>query len=171
MYKNRTAEAWKSRGKGGIPGAEGLDDDEGGVEIGGKAGNKNAKRREARKKAKVAAASTGDEEGNDEDRAVINGSMSASATVGKGSKAADKESWRAEAPEPVDGEVEKEKKAKRLQKKLRQARELREKKDQGETLLPEQFEKVIKIQELIRELGMLGFDAEGIKKEKLEGGE
>ena len=54
-----------------------------------------------------------------------------------------------------------------LKKKLRQARELREKKDSGESLLPEQFEKVIKIKELIRQLDALGYDAEGESKEKL----
>ncbi len=64
----------------------------------------------------------------------------------------------------VDPELEKEKKARNLRKKLRQARELREKKDKGEDLLPEQLEKVIKIQELIRQLDALGFDAEGERK-------
>lgn len=38
------------------------------------------------------------------------------------------------------------------------------KKDGGEGLLPEQIAKVIKINELIRELDALGFDADGEPK-------
>lgn len=64
----------------------------------------------------------------------------------------------------LDTEAEKEKQARNLKKRLRQARDLREKKDKGQNLLPEQFEKVIKIQELIRQLDSLGFDSEGVRK-------
>ena len=64
----------------------------------------------------------------------------------------------------VDSQTEKEKEAKKLAKKLRQARELKDKKEKGDTLLPEQFEKVIRINELIRQLDGLGFDANGEKK-------
>jgi partner of Y14 and mago protein len=64
----------------------------------------------------------------------------------------------------VDPEAEKEKEAKKLVKKLRQARELKDKKEKGDALLPEQFEKVIRINELIRQLESLGFDAQGEKK-------
>ena len=49
-------------------------------------------------------------------------------------------------------------------KKLRQAKELKDKKEKGDKLLPEQFEKVIKINELIRQLEGLGFDSQGDKK-------
>jgi len=66
--------------------------------------------------------------------------------------------------EPVDPEAEKEKEAKKLAKKLRQARELAQKKEEGAALLPEQFQKVIKISELIRQLEKLGYDLEGNKK-------
>jgi len=68
----------------------------------------------------------------------------------------------------VDPEVEKGKKAKKLAKQLRQAKELSEKKEKGDSLLPEQFAKVIKINELIRQLDALGFDADGEKKEGAE---
>lgn len=140
VYKNRTAETWKNRGNGGVPGAEVADKD-----TSSSAANKNAKRREARKKA----ASSGKE--NEDDQ---------------GSGQTDN---KAAAPEPaklepVDPEAEKAKEARKLSKKLRQARELRDKKDGGDSLLPEQFEKVIKINELIRQLDNLGFDAEGEKK-------
>lgn len=137
-YKNRSAEAWKNRGSGGVPGAEAVASQQ----IGSAASNKNAKRREAKKKARAE-----EEAGN----------------AGKDTT----ETEHAVKPKEeavVDPEVEKEKKARNLKKKLRQARELSEKKDKGESLLPEQFAKVIKINELIRELDALGFDAEGEKK-------
>ena len=50
-------------------------------------------------------------------------------------------------------------------KKLRQAKELKDKKESGAALLPEQFEKVIKINELIRQLDTLGFGPDGEAKE------
>ncbi|CAG7556803.1 unnamed protein product [Fusarium equiseti] len=133
VYKNRTAEAFRERGKKiGIPGAAGVKEES--PEQSSAASNKNAKRREARKKAK--------------------------ATEG-------------DAPAPtqeiktdeVDPEVERQKKARNLKKKLKQAKDLKNKKEDGEALLPEQIAKVIKINELIRELDALGFDSEGEPKE------
>ncbi|KAJ5833063.1 hypothetical protein N7474_001374 [Penicillium riverlandense] len=155
LYKNRAAAAWKNRGgKGGVPGADGLsseDDKTAAQSSGTAASNKNAKRREARKRAKA--------EGED----------------GEGEKkGVESENWRAPPaaaapvetkPESVvDAEAEKEKKARNLRKKLRQARDLRDKKNQGEALLPEQLEKVIKIQELVRQLNALGVDVNGDKE-------
>ncbi|KAF2445990.1 hypothetical protein P171DRAFT_484644 [Karstenula rhodostoma CBS 690.94] len=142
IYKNRTAEGFRNRGKGGVPGAEGLKDEEESAK-GSLAANKNAKRREARRKAAAAAADTNDtaEQAPAEDMAT------------------------AEPTPPADPEAEKEKEAKKLMKKLRQAKELKDKKEKGDALLPEQFEKVIKINELIRQLEGLGFDAQGEKKD------
>ncbi|CZR50220.1 related to RNA binding protein Pym [Phialocephala subalpina] len=140
VYKNRTAEGWKNRGTGGVPGAEGLKEDK----EGSAASNKNAKRREARKKAKAA------EESGETPKSDV----------------ADKQE---PAKDPVeDPEAEKEKKARALKKKLKQAKDLKEKKEGGAALLPEQFAKVIKINELIRELDALGFDAEGEPKAATE---
>ena len=150
VYKNRTAESWKTRGSNVIPGAVTIDTASGDS----KASNKNAKRREARKKAKASKeAGSRDEE--------------AKGTVSKeAGQALAVENWRTSADQGMlDAEAEKEKQARNLKKKLRQARELRAKKDKGENLLPEQFEKVIKISELIRELDSLGFDAEGQPKQ------
>jgi partner of Y14 and mago protein len=144
VYKNRTAEAWKNRGSGGVPGAEGLKSENDSAK-GSATANKNAKRREARKKAAAAGADPGIQD--------------AETTA---NKAEEKEPEQ--APAPVDPEVQKEKEAKKLIKKLRQARELKDKKEKGDSLLPEQFEKVIKINELIRQLEGLGFDANGEKK-------
>ncbi|KAI0136600.1 hypothetical protein BJ170DRAFT_19745 [Xylariales sp. AK1849] len=134
VYKNRTAETFRNRGKGGIPGTEGLKEQKADSPSASAASNKNAKRREARKKAKETQTDAPIDKSRD-------------------------------APEPKDEEVdleaEKEKKARSLKKKLKQAKELKNKKDEGGSLLPEQIAKVIKINELIRELEALGFDADG----------
>jgi partner of Y14 and mago protein len=131
LYKNRTAEAFKNRGKGGVPGAESV---AAAVNVPSAASNKNAKRKEARKKAAASALP-----------------CTSAAPVQQTTP----------TQEPVDPEVEKTKEAKKLAKKLRQARELQDKKSQGNSLLPEQFQKVIKINELIRQLDSLGFDSNG----------
>lgn len=137
VYKNRSATAFHERGKRiGIPGAGGLKEEES-TQVPA-AGNKNAKRREARRKAKAAGG------GDDEDE-----------------PAQSKDNEPKQEQEQIDPEVEKEKKARSLKKKLKQAKDLKMKKDGGEGLLPEQIAKVIKINELIRELDALGFDQEG----------
>ncbi|PQE29261.1 Exon junction complex Pym protein [Rutstroemia sp. NJR-2017a BBW] len=141
VYKNRSADAWKNRGSGGVPGSA--------------ASSKNAKRREARKKAKAA------EEGDEEAK----GSESSDWRQGK-----ETTGEKQEEPTPeVDPEAERQKEAKKFLKKLKQAQALKEKSQQdGAKLLPEQFAKVIKINELIRELDQLGFDANGEPKDKAE---
>lgn len=139
VYKNRTAESFRSRGKGGIPGAEGLKEEVAETQSSA-AATKNAKRREARKKAKA----TGEEASSE--------------------LPAEKALNTTEAQEQLDPELEKEKKARNLKKKLKQAKDLQSKKEGGESLLPEQIAKVIKINELIRELESLGFDADGEPK-------
>jgi partner of Y14 and mago protein len=151
LYKNRTAEGFRNRGKAaGVPGAEGLKNEEDASKS-SPAANKNAKRREARKKA----AATGGDDKEDV----------AKPADSKGKpESKEKEATKPEPEKPVDPEAEKEKEAKKLTKKLRQARDLKDKKEKGDKLLPEQFEKVIKINELIRQLEVLGFDAQGEKK-------
>ncbi|MCJ1297986.1 hypothetical protein MMC08_000775 [Hypocenomyce scalaris] len=150
VYKNRTAESWKTRASNGVPGAAMVDNLSGDS----KASNKNAKRREARKKAKAS-----EEAGSPKEDPQTTSFEEAKQALAV-------ENWRTSANEgKLDVDAEKEKQARNLKKKLRQARELREKKDKGENLLPEQFEKVIKINELIRELDGLGFDAEGQSKQ------
>ena len=141
-YKNRSAEAWKNRGKAGVPGAEAAEDDEVDARDAAGSASKNAKRREARRKAAAAAGNEGKGEGNGENNHTA------------------PEQTAAE-PEP---EVTAAKDARKLSKKLRQARELKDKSEKGGALLPEQLEKVIRINELIRQLEALGFDAEGEPK-------
>ncbi|KAK4160952.1 hypothetical protein QBC43DRAFT_108526 [Cladorrhinum sp. PSN259] len=138
VYKNRAAEGFRNRGKGPVPGSEGLQDDKP-AQPSSAAAAKNAKRRKAARK-KNEAAETAEKSEN--------------APIPSTPKV-----------EEVDPEVEKEKKVRALKKKLRQAKELAEKKEGGGTLLPEQLTKVIKINELIRELEALGFDSNGEPKE------
>ena len=159
VYKNRTAESWKNRGSGGIPGA--MPADIGSVNGDSKASNKNAKRKEARKKAKASGDGT-------PAQPISNSYVNDLAQIVSSSNLEEKNNRQAQPTEKereLDPEAEKEKLARNLKKKLRQARELREKKDKGDSLLPEQFEKVIKINELIRQLDSLGFDAEGEPKD------
>ncbi|KAI7115474.1 hypothetical protein KC352_g34333, partial [Hortaea werneckii] len=113
--------------------------------------NKNAKRREARKKAAAAAGA-----GSDETSKSTNGDV----------KPEGKTNGASDTQPPADPEAEAAKEARKLAKKLRQAKELKDKNQQGGDLLPEQFAKVTKIQELIRQLDALGFDTEGEKKEE-----
>lgn len=143
VYKNRTAEAYKNRGKGGIPGAESTETDTQAQQLSASA-LKNAKRRDARKKA---AAGSGSNEQKDTTEEIT--------TPAAGD---------AQPVVELDPEAEKAKEARKLAKKLRQARELQDKKNQGDNLLPEQFAKVIKMNELIRQLDALGFDGDGEKK-------
>lgn len=145
LYKNRTAEGFRNRGKTGVPGAEDLNKEDSTTKA-SPAANKNAKRREARKKAAASAADSKEEPAD------------------KTAENKDQASANAEPEKVVDPEAEKEKEAKKLAKKLRQARELKDKKEKGDKLLPEQFEKVIKINELIRQLDTLGFDPQGERK-------
>jgi partner of Y14 and mago protein len=129
VYKNRNAEAWKNRGSGGVPGAILADFAAPGDPAGG---HKNAKRRAARKKAK-------EREKDDEFSNPPEGSTS-----------------MAKPGEP--SAEDREKQAKAIRKKIRQANELKSRRDGGENLLPEQLEKVIKMSELVRQLNALGFE-------------
>ncbi|KAL3492219.1 hypothetical protein BJX62DRAFT_203436 [Aspergillus germanicus] len=165
LYRNRAAEAWKNRGKpgvpGAVPGAESLKESEP-AKGGSAASNKNAKRREAKKKAKATQDGAGAGTPNGKDISQIENWRAPPSGAEK------KQADGPETADAVDPEAEKEKKARNLKKKLKQARDLNDKKNKGEALLPEQFEKVIKIQELIRQLDALGFDANGDKKEDQE---
>ena len=166
VYKNRTAEAWKTRGKGGVPGAENwqTQDDDAGKAATATAG-KNAKRKEARKRAKAADGQCIDENVDPFDPDLTKLDQGEPTVDPKGKEQPGIQSHATKEPKAeLDPEAEKEKKARNLKKKLRQARELKEKKSKGENLLPEQFEKVIRINELIRQLDSLGFDSDGAKK-------
>lgn len=167
VYKNRTAETFRSRYKGGVIGAEAAaDDDANAPSTSSAAANKNAKRREARKKAKAVGGENGENkegEGWEASAAKLATEPPAHILESRG------ENGSSEAPPAADADAELKKKARNLTKKLKQAKELKSKKDDGQSLLPEQFAKVIKINELVRELAALGFDSEG--EPVKEGGE
>lgn len=152
VYKNRAAHAFQSRGKAGIPGAEGLKDNSG-ANMDSTWSNKNAKRREARNKAK-----SDNTEESDKQKDTISTDKEVPDTADT-----KKESVLSKEEEE---KLEKEKKVRKLTKKLREAKELQSKKEKGEKLLHEQFEKVIKINELIRDLEKLGFDKNANQKEE-----
>ena len=171
VYKNRTAEAWKNRGKGGVPGADEARADDVSKEA---PRGKNAKRRETRKKAK-ASETTENQNANSEDsvnrdRAIppkkklsLEPELS-SVNEGAGSEGLRPNNMALLEEENTDLELEKEKQARNIKKKLRQAKELKEKKELGESLLPEQLAKVIKIQELVRQLDTLGLGSDAARK-------
>lgn len=188
LYRNKAAAAWKSRNQaaaaGGVPGAEGLSSSNTGgsgasaattttststppgattttaTTGASSASNKNAKRREAKKKAKA----TGDQPSGSGGKNVAEIANWRAFAAGNNEPESKTESRTTESAEKQpDTDAENEKKARNLKKKLRQARDLDDKKKQGEALLPEQLEKVIKINELVRQLDSLGFDSNGDK--------
>ena len=144
-YTNRTADAWKNRGKGGIPGADPdikPEDNE--------PKSKNAKRREAARR-KAAA------EEPDSDLTTATQAMSL-----KESQAI--ENWQ--NPDNLAGnsvsetdDAEKQKKIRNTLKKLNAVRELRAKKMVGEKLSADQLVKLTKEEELVRDLRKLGYEA------------
>ncbi|KAI9671622.1 MAG: hypothetical protein M1829_004627 [Trizodia sp. TS-e1964] len=155
VYKNRTAESWKSRSYNGVPGF----DSNAKLDLSGKAKSKSAKRREARQKASKTASEdpivldSGDG-GDDQNQALTNQRLDI---------LAESDLEKLILPEVLKGgqEGEQERQARKLGKKLRQAKELKQKMEDGESLLPEQLEKIIRISELNRELEKLGLDSDG----------
>ena len=136
IYRNRAAHSWKQRANDGkIPGAEPVVDSSSTPNPVSSNAKKNAKKREAAKKKKAAEPEVKKEEIKEE------ATPSVTAKTLK--------------PDEMT-EEEKEKAAKALRKKLRQAQDLKDKKEKGEALLPEQLEKVIKVNELMRQLKALG---------------
>lgn len=137
--------SWRSSTNNEVPGASGTSNPAtlswrgNNNDITSAMSSKNAKRREARKKAKATESS---------EAVACQGQL---------------DTKRMEAPKAdnIDHEADRERKDRNLKKKLKQAKDLKNKKDEGEGLLPEQIAKVIKINELIRELEALGFDGNG----------
>lgn len=163
-YRNRNVEARSNIGTGGIPGAEPANTPTKGAEE----TNKNAKRREAARRKAAAAAATDENQPPDIGvEGIATGLQKTQLQASETEKL--KQDWRdpsklttnATALAEIEETAEREKKARNLKKKLRQARELKEKKEGGGELLPEQLTKVTKIQELIRDLDKLGYDADG----------
>lgn len=149
-YKNRSAEAWKSRGSGGVPGVEDVETSKDASEP----KTKNAKRREAAKRRQEV------------EKGTLNGS-----TVASTKEAEILSQPNHDQPElsgltengvsshaDIEAEAERQKKIRNQLKKLRAIRELKEKKANGEKLSPDQLMKVSKEEELIRDLKKLNYD-------------
>ena len=123
-----------------------VSDDEG---TGTAASVKNARRKAAKKRAKenAAAAATATEMEEEEGE-----------EGGKKKVEQQKQLSSAKAKAAVEGstEEEKEKQVRAIRKKIRQATDLKVKKESGESLLPDQLEKVTRILELTRQLEALG---------------
>jgi partner of Y14 and mago len=151
-YKNRSADAWKNRGKGGVPGA-----DSDPKPLANEVKSKNAKRREAARRAAANEPMTE----LDVNKSLQNTSLDAEEQVEK-----TKENWRnpdklltSEAPSAdAGGEAEKQKKIRNALKKLKAVRDLKAKGAMGEKLSPDQLMKVAKEDELVRDLTKLGYN-------------
>jgi partner of Y14 and mago len=155
-YKNRSAESWKNRGAGGVPGAEPASTEQ----IENK--SKNAKRREAaRRKA--------EENGADDDVIQLTAAMKGQSLNGEERT---KEDWRdprklVENPQSVaDEDTEQQKRIRNLLKKLKAVRELKEKKANGEKLSHDQIMKMSKEPELVRDLQKLNYAGPELDEER-----
>ncbi|KAF3941590.1 hypothetical protein ABW19_dt0207293 [Dactylella cylindrospora] len=168
-YQNKTAEAWRNRGNSGVPGWT--------EAVGAAKAGEGKKKKRSRKK-KTAAADEGkegeegevegegEEGGEEEEGTATPGDTAAPKpteeiveTANETTSAAPAPATPVSAPEPA-ASADVEKKAKGLQKKIRQAQELKARKDRGETLLPEQLDKALRLGELIRDLEKLGIKYE-----------
>ncbi|EHY60309.1 hypothetical protein HRR83_000069 [Exophiala dermatitidis] len=152
-YKNRSAEAWKNRGQGGVPGAEPVQ-----VTDDTATNSRNAKRREAARKKK-------DSEEDMQEQQL------ATAMQNAGISDKTKENWRdpstksAPVAAATGEEVDVQKKIRNQLKKLKAIRELREKRAAGEKLSHDQIMKIGKEGELLRDLKKLGYDGPEVQAE------
>lgn len=156
-YKNRSAEAWKSRGKGGVPGAEPDPDP-----VGSEPKSKNAKRREAARR--KAATETSEEPLT---TAMKDASLDAEDKVKQDWRNPEKLATNA-ATEP-DVDEERQKKTRNVLKKLKAVRELKAKKSSGEKLAPDQLMKMSKEDELLRDLKKLGYEGPELEPDQAGG--
>ena len=162
-YKNRSAESWKSRGAGGVPGADPAATTTTATEN----KTKNAKRREAaRRKAQENGVAGGEDEtqlATAMQEHIINGQDEL------------KEDWHPpgklvdDPQSAADEEAEKQKKIRNLLKKLKSVRELKEKKANGEKLSHDQIMKMAKEPELVRDLRKLEYDGPELNEADLGG--
>ena len=154
-YKNRSAEAWKSRGQGGVLGTDPVVP----PKEDGLAKSKNAKRREAARKKAAAEGST---------EADLTSAMQYTNISDAEQR---KENWRDpnklavnEGP-ATDEEIERQKKIRNQLKRLKAVRELREKRTAGEKLSPDQIMKIGKEPELLHDLKKLGYDGPEVQSD------
>lgn len=145
-YQSKTAEAWRNREDGGVPGAESESPTQKEAEM----KNKNAKRREAARKRK------------EQDQADTEQAMSrlkvADQTNGNDPATADSSVHQ---EDKEDGE--RQKKIRNTLKKLRAVRDLKDKKASGEKLSADQLVKISKESEIIKDLVKLDYDGPEIQ--------
>ena len=173
VYRNRIVQGKNQIAKKGVPGADVRESSSTDISA-ASALNKNAKRREAARRR--AAASATEEatdarqlrDQKDSDTTVIDLTNETAAihlsskSSGQGEDPSAANNVNVESGILHNPESEREKKVRNLKKKLRQARDLQQKKDGGDGLLPEQLAKVNKIQELRRELKEMGCDLDDL---------
>ncbi|KAJ9634750.1 uncharacterized protein PV06_07056 [Exophiala oligosperma] len=147
-YKNRSAEAWKNRGPGGVPGADPVAS----ANDQGTAKSKNAKRREAARRKG---------EGKEGAADVLAAAMQKT-NIADTEADRIKQNWRdpskLQENEPASQESDPQKKIRNQLKKLKAVRELKEKRATGEKLSLDQIMKIGKEGELLRDLRKLGYD-------------
>lgn len=161
-YKNRSAEAWKNRGKGGdIPGAEPIAT----ANEDAPAKSKNAKRREA---ARRKAATEGSVEDDENTLAAGMKKTGIVESVKSNENGQDLSKLAADDQTLADADAEQQKKIRNQLKKLRAVRELRDKKAAGEKLSPDQIMKIGKEIELLRDLKKLGYDGPEVQEDPSE---
>jgi len=164
-YKNRSAESWKTRGSGGVPGADPV--------AASKEDNptksKNAKRREAARKKTVAEGSTEDPE---------DALTSAMQATGLSEPDTRTKAWHDPSrlatndnPGVSVEDGEQQKKIRNQLKKLRAIRELREKRAAGEKMAPDQIMKIGKEGELLRDLRKLGYNGPELQDGSMPAGD
>lgn len=149
-YKSRTAETWRNRGTGSVPGAEEASITRGETE----AKSKNAKRREAARKKK---------EIDDLEPTEIVETGVANLSV---QDAVDQNIPNSESTGTVQGDhesIERQKKIRNQLKKLKAIRDLKSKRTAGEKLSADQLIKISKEQEIVRDLVKLEYNGPEIK--------
>jgi partner of Y14 and mago protein len=156
-YKNRGAEAWKNRGKGGVPGAESLAEPK--EESAAK--STNAKRREAAKRRAALAESTDAGLALALQKTQIEGVEKEGGDFQMPAQSAGNEGRAVD-----DEDAERQKKIRNQLKRLKAVRELKSKKVFGEKLSPDQLMKIGKEGELLRDLKKLGYEGPELLSEE-----
>jgi partner of Y14 and mago len=149
-YKNRSAEAWKNRGKGGVPGVEAVTT----ASEDSLTKSKNAKRREAARRK----AAEGTTDAAEDQVASAMQKTSISAPDQRTADWHDPAALATNESQPPVADTDQQKKIRNQLKKVRAIRDLREKRAAGEKLSPDQIMKIGKEAELLRDLKKLGYD-------------
>ncbi|RKF60443.1 Partner of Y14 and mago [Erysiphe neolycopersici] len=150
IYKNRYVQIYNSFGNNEVPGAQGLNETKDKHLV---VTSKNAKKRAAKKKSKSKQEEIIEEDLIDLSEDVCQKAIKHEADMETTQDISDVSKANNITRGILDIEIEK--KARSLKKKLKQAKELEEKRDKGSDLLPEQLTKILRINELVRELNDL----------------